>query len=239
MSYLNGKPPLNLANYVKVKGTILSSNMASFNHKNNILTCRYLTEFDDSCISSYTCRKKKEFYYPIRSNTTLLYLPSSGYCRTKQFTNNLAYIGSSFLGLCILFCIGSCIYLRNKTGYYQILNQDELIPSNDCKYVKIYDVDFCSVCNEQFNENKYVLKKCIDIWLNKKIIVHYVKKIKQSIKQLFMYNYFIDNLQFIEFTFIIVSFNRISHLDHHNCTFCKFLEFFDYFNCFIVVFIWI
>ena len=176
MGYLNGKPPLNLANYVKVKGTILSSNMASFNHKNNILTCRYLTEFDDSCISSYTCRKKREFYYPIGSNTTLLYLPSSGYCRTKQFTNNLAYIGSSFLGLCILFCIGTCIHLRNKTEYNQILNQDELTPSNNCKYVKIYDVDYCSVCNEQFNENKYVLKKCghiyhekcIDIWLNKK-----------------------------------------------------------------------
>ena len=160
MGNFKGTSNYNIAGYVKVHGTFKTPYSASFHYQNNSLSCRYLTEFDSSCMSEYTCRKYREYYYPIGSNADLLYLPSSGYCRTEKFTNNLAIAGIAFLGLCILSCAGMCISFR-----YCPNNDYIKLKTHETKYVILFDDHLeknCSICcNEYTDQNKIIaLKNC-------------------------------------------------------------------------------
>jgi len=178
--YIDTKPIINPSNYIKVNATIISAYDAIFyNHYNELIKCKYLAEFDDECLSEYMCKKKREYYYPIGTKSTLLYLPSSGYCRTEQFTNNLVYVGFIFFGFYIFSCVGLCFNIYRQTNIQPISYEIILHNStNNNKYIKIYDAFECSVCSIAFNDDKFILKKCghifhkkcIDDWLNKKNI---------------------------------------------------------------------
>ena len=176
LGYVSSKPPFNPSKYIKVNSTITSAYSATFYYNNEIMNCRYLTEFDTDCISDYMCKKKREYYYPINTKIILLYSQSSGYCRTEQFTTNLTYIGIIFMSLYIFSCIGICINIvlyttRQESSYESILDN-----SHENKYIKIYDTLECSICTVMFNDDKFILKKCghiyhkkcIDEWFNKK-----------------------------------------------------------------------
>lgn len=191
MGYFNNLPQYNIANYVKVQGTFTTPYSASFYYQDNLLSCRYLTEFDSSCLSKYTCRKYREFYYPIGSNATLLYLPSSGYCRTTKFTSNLAIAGIIFLGLCILSCAGMCIsfrYFPNDKTNYALLKSHKNKYVN--KYVKLFGYleEKCPICDDIYTDENHIAalkncghcfhEKCIEMVLNKNNICPMCREIQ-------------------------------------------------------------
>lgn len=173
MGYIKSNPSLNLAGYIHVSAVIKTPYTASFYYNSNKMECRYLTEFDGSCLSDYTCKTYREYYYPINSNVSLLYLPSSGYCRTEKFVNNLAIAGIVFLGLTMLCCIGMCTSFKYISNNYSVLNDDDLHfeKKHAKKYVKLFNHldNKCSICDCEYTDNNYIvaLKNCGHCFHNK------------------------------------------------------------------------
>lgn len=104
MGYLQGS--LNMAGYKPVEATLLDARTATFWHQDTLITCRVLTEFDGGCYNNqHGCSAQIAYNYPLGNILTLLFLPSSGYCRTLQVGYNLAVAGIVFAGLSALLAL--------------------------------------------------------------------------------------------------------------------------------------
>lgn len=98
MGYLEGR--LNIPGYERVVATMLNARTAVFRHGGSVITCVVLTDFDHQC-STY-CMSQMEPFYRLNDPLPLLFLPSSGYCRTVQSGNIMALAGMVFFSASVV-----------------------------------------------------------------------------------------------------------------------------------------